>query len=125
MRKQNVSLRSTSGIHFRWMSLEEIDRMVEAGQVRRVSKRKDPRQVYQLIAVAPPSTSEPSRPPLGPSDMYALHKLKPFEVERLTPAKVAAMAAKSPGKLRTLQRLSGWGLIARNEHLENAGEVMG
>lgn len=123
MRKQNYSLRNAAGVHVRWMSDTEIDRMVEAGQVRRISKRKDPRQVYQLIAVAEPDlTAERSQPALGRSDMNALHLLKPFEIARLTAEKVARF---SPEKLARYQRLMGWNLVPFNQAVADAGDAIG
>lgn len=107
-------------MHLRWLAPAEAERLADNGQARRVSKRKDPRPIYRLTAVAEPSDSHNSIPVLKHGDMELLVNLKRGFIEGLSPDKVRVMAS---GRLQSLQRLAGWGLLPRNQALEDAGEV--
>jgi len=91
--------------------------MVAEGRVRRTSRRKAPQATFALIWFPDASNSSVSRPNLTPGDMRVLSELEPFYVERLNVAEVRELPA---GKLRTLQRLAGHGLLPRNPALEDA-----
>ena len=95
--------------------------MVDAGQARRVSKRKAPQAVFQLAWYPDPSSSPVSKPNLTPADMQVLSEIEPFFVERLNVAKVAEL---SPSKLRILQRLAGHGLLPRNPRLRMPAKAL-
>lgn len=97
MRSQNVEILNPDGSHQRWVCQAEADRLVDKGDVVRISRRKDPRRKYQLKPVAAPSTSQESRSALTREDaelLACLHKnsTKNVPIERL-------------------ERLAGWGLI--------------
>jgi hypothetical protein len=84
--KQNVKLQNSDKSFRCWLSVEQAERMLEQGTVVRVSKRKDPRPVYQMKWLPNPSDSVETSPLLTPADtkaMVGFHKVNEVWVERL------------------------------------------
>jgi hypothetical protein len=116
MRNRTVKLLRSDGGHMRWIALEEGQRMVDQGQATRISRRKAPQAVFQMIAFPDASTSKPSRASLGLADAAVLATLRPREVTGLTTSDLLAM---QPHRVEALQRLSGWGLLPPSKALED------
>ncbi len=93
--------------------------MEQAGQVKRISKRKSPQTIYQVVGFPNASESPISKSALTRGDVEYLATLKPSFVAGLDGTKVAGLHQVT---LRRLQRLAGHGLI-RSEALENAGDA--
>jgi hypothetical protein len=84
--KQNVKLQNSDKSFRCWISVAEAERLLEQGVVTRVSKRKDPRPVYQMKWFPDVSGSAETSPLLTPSDTKALCgflKVDEVWVERL------------------------------------------
>jgi hypothetical protein len=70
--KQNVKLQNSDKSFRCWLSVHEAERMVEQGKIIRVTKRKDPKPVYQMKWFPDASGSAESSPLITPSDTKAL-----------------------------------------------------
>jgi hypothetical protein len=96
MRSQNIELVNPDGSHHRWVCQGEADRLLEKGDIVRITRRKDPRRKYQLKPMVKPSTSQESKAALTQEDAQLLARLKDgtknIPIERL-------------------ERLAGWNLI--------------
>jgi hypothetical protein len=120
MRKANVKLLSMDGSYtVKWLCAGEAQRLIDKGSARRVSKPKELPIRIQLVEVAKPSSSPNSKVALNRGDAALLAGLKPGFVERLDTTKLQEL---NPSTIAGLQRLCGWGLIARNQALENFAE---
>ena len=119
MRKQNISLKNSDGQHSRWICPEEAWRLEKDGQAVRISRRKDPKQVYQLRSFPAPSASQISAPALTCRDASIAASLPKGLIERLDSEKVRNMPAE---RVRRLQRLMGHQVIPFNAAVANAGE---
>lgn len=118
MRKQTISLKNSDGQHSRWICPEEAQRLERDGQAVRISRRKDPKQAYQLKSFPDPSTSEITTAALTRKDALVLASLPPGFIEGLDDARVSSMPAE---RLQRLQRLMGWNLLPYNPVLARAG----
>lgn len=86
MAAQGIQLQNSDGSHHRWVCQGEINRMVERGEVFRVSRRKEARQRYRLKTIAKPSESKETPTVVTVSDSMAvvgLHRINDVWLERL------------------------------------------
>jgi hypothetical protein len=116
MRKQTVRVLSKCGSYtVRWFSVEEAQTCIDQGNARIASRRP---MAIRLVAHADPNLkAENSKGQLTRGDMAMLASLPKGFVKKLDETKVREM---SPATIAGLQRLAGWGLLPRNEALENA-----
>jgi hypothetical protein len=112
MRNQDVSLRNAedAGVHCRWMSLKEAQRLEAEGQAKRLSSSSDRKQVYQLLSFPEPSHSNRSSATLTAADMRFLSELQTDHLS--DPRFVARMP---PEKVERVQRLMGHKLLPETE----------
>lgn len=86
MRSQNIQLQNEDGSHRQWLCQGEIDRMIESGEVRRITRRKDPSPKYRMNPYPQASSSFQSAASITPADTRAVAGLQRVDevwIERL------------------------------------------
>jgi hypothetical protein len=58
MRKQNIELLNADGSHRCWVSRQYAKQRARLGEMRRVSRRKDPREIYRITRFRAPITAD-------------------------------------------------------------------
>lgn len=86
MRKQNIQLQNEDGSHRQWLCQGEIDRLVERGECRRLTRRKDPKPIYRMNSYPQASSSRETASSITPADTRAVAGLQRVDevwIERL------------------------------------------
>jgi hypothetical protein len=76
MRAQNILLQNEDGTPRQWLCQGEIDRMVERGEIFRVTRRKDPNPKYRMKSYPDASHSHATAASITPADARAIAGLQ-------------------------------------------------
>lgn len=86
MQRRNIQLQNEDGSHRQWLCQGEIERLVDSGEAKRITRRKDPSPKYRMNPVAVPSSSRESAASITPADTRAVSGLQRVDeifIERL------------------------------------------
>ena len=106
MRACVIQLQNVDGSHCQWICAAEAKRMEEQGEIRRITKRKDPKQKYRYNPVADPSDSGATQCSVTLRDMQMA---------------VGAQRLEEGREQEDFERLVGYGLIAVNARISDHG----
>ncbi len=98
---RNIQLQNEDGSHHRWASKGEVDRMVESGEIERISPRREPLQKYRIKPFPQASTSRASAACVTTADMKAvagLLKVDDVWIERLIGLKLIPEGTQVPAR---------------------------
>lgn len=96
---RTIELQNPNGVHHRWITLGEAERLAKRGEIKRITPRRSPVVRYRMIEVAKPSSSKVSMPTITISDMRKVAGVQRLNVN---------------DEQGDIERLIGFGLLPEN-----------